>query len=108
MSIDKGSWGFRRDVDLAQLYSMDELISLLIRTVRYVWSRCSARLSDMGETLVWVRLSRSGETSGEWLWVRPGENVAMGETVRCLVKLSSMGETHILVRWLRPVANCYG
>ncbi|XP_046584535.1 alpha-L-fucosidase-like [Haliotis rubra] len=33
MSIDKGSWGFRRDADIAQLYSMEELISLLVETV---------------------------------------------------------------------------
>ncbi|XP_071106514.1 alpha-L-fucosidase-like [Haliotis cracherodii] len=33
MSIDKGSWGFRRDADIAQLYSMQELISLLVETV---------------------------------------------------------------------------
>ncbi|KAK7112160.1 alpha-L-fucosidase-like [Littorina saxatilis] len=33
MSIDQGSWGFRRDASLSSIYSMDELISLLVRTV---------------------------------------------------------------------------
>ncbi|XP_076450400.1 alpha-L-fucosidase-like [Babylonia areolata] len=33
MSLDKYSWGFRRDAQLSDIYSMDELIALLVKTV---------------------------------------------------------------------------
>lgn len=33
MSLDKGSWGFRRNAQLSDIYAMDEFIALLVRTV---------------------------------------------------------------------------
>ena len=35
MTIDKLSWGFRREAKLADYMEMDELIGLLVGTVRY-------------------------------------------------------------------------
>ena len=36
MTLDKGTWGFRRNMNLGDVYSMDDLIALLIKTVRYL------------------------------------------------------------------------
>ncbi|PVD39014.1 hypothetical protein C0Q70_01641 [Pomacea canaliculata] len=33
MTLDKYSWGFRRDAQLSDIYSMDEFIALLVRTI---------------------------------------------------------------------------
>ncbi|KAK7491267.1 hypothetical protein BaRGS_00017538 [Batillaria attramentaria] len=35
MTLDKGSWGFRRDAPLSAIYSMDDFISLLVKTVSF-------------------------------------------------------------------------
>lgn len=35
MSLDKDSWGYRRDATLADIYAIDDLIALLVKTVRY-------------------------------------------------------------------------
>ena len=34
MTIDKGSWGFRRNADLSQFYSIEDLLAELIYTIR--------------------------------------------------------------------------
>ena len=36
MTLDKKSWGFRRDADLADFYDMDGLIQVLAETIRLV------------------------------------------------------------------------
>ena len=36
MTIDKKSWGFRRETRISDIYSIEELISLLVQTVRCV------------------------------------------------------------------------
>ena len=35
MSLDKKSWGYRRNINLTDIYSMDELTAVLASTVRY-------------------------------------------------------------------------
>jgi hypothetical protein len=35
MTLDKGSWGFRRNTKLSDVYTMEEFIKLLVQTVRY-------------------------------------------------------------------------
>ena len=36
MTLDKYSWGFRRNARLEDILTMDEVIGELVRTVRYV------------------------------------------------------------------------
>ena len=35
MTIDRQSWGYRRNTNLSQFLSMDELIDTMVETVRY-------------------------------------------------------------------------
>ena len=37
MTIDKYSWGFRREATIDQYLSIEELVSELVVTVRWVW-----------------------------------------------------------------------
>ena len=37
MTIDKYSWGFRREATIDQYLSIEELVSELVITVRWVW-----------------------------------------------------------------------
>ena len=50
MTIDKYSWGFRRNARLQDIHTMDELIQQLVRTVRLVW--CSFYLSSGSHRLL--------------------------------------------------------
>ena len=36
MTIDRQSWGYRRNTNLSQFLSMDELIDTMVETVRYL------------------------------------------------------------------------
>lgn len=35
MTIDKGSWGYRRNADLRDFYTIEELLKEVIYTIRY-------------------------------------------------------------------------
>lgn len=35
MTIDKGSWGYRRNADLRDFYTIEELLEEVIYTIRY-------------------------------------------------------------------------
>jgi hypothetical protein len=35
MTIDRGSWGYRRNADLSQYYSIEELLEEVVYTIRY-------------------------------------------------------------------------
>jgi hypothetical protein len=40
MTLDRVSWGFRRDASLADFYTMEELLELVIHTIRFAFTHC--------------------------------------------------------------------
>ena len=51
MTLDKASWGFRRDAQLSDIYTMEELIALLVETVRWIWTACLLPFPTVSELL---------------------------------------------------------
>lgn len=65
MTIDKGSWGYRRNADLRDFYTIEELLEEVIYTIRY---RISDWLINWSNKINLIKIQISDSTTSLFLY----------------------------------------